>query len=249
MKTENGDLSLPTPKVHRLEPVRRTKREQRIESLEKLCAAARTLFVSRGYRATTLEQITAAAALTKGALYFYFGSKEAMLLRLLDGVEADVITPIVETLCDSEGSAREKLVQFVHQHAVLGLTNREDLLLLISMSIEFAEQTGEASARIKAIYNRLYKALESLIARGLKAGEIRAVAPVRELAAIIIANHDGIFLEWYRRGTQLNGKHLVRATRSIMLGGIGLLDASTNKTDTVSRAPRGAAKPARTRVR
>jgi hypothetical protein len=88
-----------------------------------------------------------------------------------------------------------------------------------------------------------------VIARGLKAGEIRAVAPVRELAAIIIANHDGIFLEWYRRGTRLNGKHLVRATRSIMLGGITLLDASAKKADTESRAPRAAARPARKRVR
>ena len=87
------------------------------------------------------------------------GSKEAVLLRLLDGVEADVITPIVETLCDSEGSARNKLVQFVHQHAVLGLTNREDLLLLISMSIEFAEQTGEASARNTVIKEEVLAAI------------------------------------------------------------------------------------------
>lgn len=48
--------------------VRRSKREQRDESIGNLLAAARSLFVSKGYRAGTLEQIATATGLTKGAV-------------------------------------------------------------------------------------------------------------------------------------------------------------------------------------
>ena len=61
---------------------RRTKVEQREASLEKLLSAARHLFVSKGYASTTLEEIAAAVEMTKGSVYFYFGSKEAVLLEL-----------------------------------------------------------------------------------------------------------------------------------------------------------------------
>ena len=43
--------------------------------------------MSKGYRSTDLEQIAGAADLTKGAVYFYFGSKEAVLIELLNRVQ------------------------------------------------------------------------------------------------------------------------------------------------------------------
>ena len=48
--------------------------------MELLLDAALRLFVSQGYRSTNLEQIAGVARLTKGAVYFYFRSKEAVLM-------------------------------------------------------------------------------------------------------------------------------------------------------------------------
>ncbi len=216
------------PSTHRVlpepaaPPPRRTKRQQRDESIEKLLAAACALFVSKGYRAATLEQIAAATGLTKGSVYFHFGSKEAVLVQLLDRVQADVIAPVVQILDSAQGTVWDKLVRFMHMHAEMGLTRRDDLLLLISMSIEFAEQDGVAAARLKHMYQQLYVPLGALIARGQASGEIRQDAPATELASVIIATHDGTFLEWYRRGAQLDGRGLVRAVLSILLHGLGV---------------------------
>ena len=63
---------------------KRTKRAQRDGSVDRLLSAAKALFVSKGYRATTLEQIASAAHLTKGAVYFHFGAKESVLITLLE---------------------------------------------------------------------------------------------------------------------------------------------------------------------
>lgn len=199
---------------------RRTRREQRGESVDKLLSAARALFVSKGYRSTTLEQIAAAAGLTKGTIYFYFRAKEAVLVQLLDRVESRLIAPALVILRAEAGPVSDKLVQFLRLHGEMGVTNREDMLLLISMSIEFAELEGTAAEAIKRMYGLLYAALEALMRRGQASGEIRRDAPAAELASVVVATHDGAFLEWYRRGTQLDGRDLVRATLSVLLHGL-----------------------------
>ncbi|MDB5861611.1 MAG: hypothetical protein JWQ76_5300 [Ramlibacter sp.] len=199
---------------------KRTKREQRDESVDKLLSAARTLFVSKGYRSTTLEQIAAAAGLTKGAVYFHFGAKEAVLVQLLDHVENQLIAPALDILKAEGSPVSDKLVQFLRLHGEMGITKREDMLLLISMSVEFAELEGPAAEAIKRMYGLLYHALEALIRRGQASGEIRRDAPAAELASVVVATHDGAFLEWYRRGTQLDGRDLVRATLSVLLHGL-----------------------------
>lgn len=201
-------------------PVRRTKREQRDESVDKLLSAARSLFVSKGYRSTTLEQVAAAAGLTKGAVYFHFGAKEALLVHLLERVEAQLITPALGILKGAGDPVFDKFAQFLRQHGEMGVTHREDMLLLISMSIEFAEIEGPAAEAIKRMYESLYRAIETLIKRGQVSGEFRRDAPAAELASIVIATHDGAFLEWYRRKSQLDGRNLVRAVVSVLMHGL-----------------------------
>lgn len=209
-----------TKTAHRAPPARRTKREQSDESIDKLLAAARSLFVSKGYRSTPLEQVAAAAGLTKGAVYFHFGAKEAVLVQLLERVEAQLIAPALEILEAPGDPVFDKFGQFLRMHGEMGVTNREDMLLLISMSIEFAELDGPAAEAIKRMYHRLHGAIEALIKRGQASGEFRRDAPAAELASIVIATHDGAFLEWYRRSSRLDGRNLVRAVVSVLMHGL-----------------------------
>jgi TetR/AcrR family transcriptional repressor of nem operon len=53
-------------------------------SKERILAGAKELFLSRGYRATTVEAICEKAGLTKGSLYYFFDSKEELGLAVLD---------------------------------------------------------------------------------------------------------------------------------------------------------------------
>lgn len=198
----------------------KTNAEQRQHSVEKLLGAALRLFVSRGYGATTLERIAAAARLTKGAVYFYFGSKEKILLELLKRVEPIVVDEVIEVTERAGPSAVDGMVAFVNNQAKLGIARRNEVLLLILMSLEFGGGRGAASKAIARIYRRLHRHVESLIRRGQKSGELRNNVPVRELAAIVMANHDGAFLEWHRRDEVLQGANLVRALRSILLYGL-----------------------------
>lgn len=188
--------------------------------MDLLLQAALRLFVSQGYRSTNLEQISGAAQLTKGAVYFYFGSKEAVLLELLRRVQDVVVDRAVSTVERTAGTATDRLIAYVHYQASLGITHRDEVLLLILMSLEFKEREGEVPAFIRALYARQRSFIDALIAAGQKNGEFRNDVPVREMSAIVQALDDGTFLEWFRRSDHLSGADLTRGLRTTLLNGI-----------------------------
>jgi AcrR family transcriptional regulator len=73
---------MPDVKSQRLEYVQQTK--------ESLLAAAETLFVREGFRATSIDAVGAAARFTKGAVYRHFADKEALFLAVFERVEVDI---------------------------------------------------------------------------------------------------------------------------------------------------------------
>ena len=213
------------------------KTEQRQLSVEKLLAVALRLFVSQGYRSTTLDQIADAAHLSKGAVYFYFGSKESVLMELLERVRTVVVDDAIRAAGQAGASAVERIVAFLHNQAKLGVSRRDDVFLLILMSLEFSHRRDRITRCIAGIYRRLHKYVEVLIRSGQKSGEFRSDVPVRELAAIVMANHDGAFLEWYRRAPSLNGPSLVRALRSVVLHGVARPRAARRFNTKMHRNP------------
>jgi len=205
-------------------PQRTMKRDQRRASIGRLLDSALHLFVSKGYHSTNLEQIAGAARLSKGAVYFYFGSKEAVLLELLKRVQAVVVDEALKTAAAGP-RAVDRIVAFLHHQAKLGVSHRDEVLLLILMSLEFGARKGPASRLIGRIYRRLYGFVERLVREGQASGELRTDLQAREAASIIMANHDGTFLEWYRRSGRLRGPALVRALRCVVLHGVARPEA------------------------
>ncbi len=188
--------------------------------MELLLEAALRLFVSQGYRSTNLEQIAGAAQLTKGAVYFYFRSKETVLLELLKRVQRTVVETAIEVAEAAGANPRDRMVAYVHYQAGLGITHRDEVLLLILMALEFKEREGDVQAFVTAIYARQCSFIEKLVQSGQKAGVFRRDVPARELASVVIGINDGTFLEWYRRSSVLDGRNLVKALRSLILGGL-----------------------------
>lgn len=196
------------------------KEQQRAASTENILACALHLFVKNGYRATTLDMIAAKAGLTKGAIYFYFKSKDVILLTLLDQSEKYVVDPIKNHIGRVGPTADAKLVKFINSQSLLGVTHPQHVLLLILVSIEFAGAENEIEGRVKAIYRRMYAHIEQVIAQGQKEGVFKSKLGSRELTAIVMAVHDGVLVEWYRRPRELTGRNLAIALRNTLLHGL-----------------------------
>ena len=100
-----------------MNPTEPTRRQRRKEARPaELAAAALALFVEKGFAATRLDDVAARAGVSKGTLYLYFDSKEALfravieesVLPLIDACELKV-----EALgADPERLLRELLVEW-----------------------------------------------------------------------------------------------------------------------------------------
>ena len=73
------------------------------ETRERLVRTGRELFGERGYDATSIESILAAAGVARGALYHHFATKEALFDAVLDQLVAE----IADTAADAARSASD----------------------------------------------------------------------------------------------------------------------------------------------
>lgn len=57
----------------------------------KLLAAARQAFAAQGYASTSMDDLTASAGLTRGALYHHFGDKKGLLQAVIDQLDVEML--------------------------------------------------------------------------------------------------------------------------------------------------------------
>ncbi|MFJ5456837.1 TetR/AcrR family transcriptional regulator [Pectobacterium sp. CHL-2024] len=69
--------------------VRRTRVEME-ETRATLLATARKVFSERGYADTSMDDLTAQASLTRGALYHHFGDKKGLLAAVVEQIDAEM---------------------------------------------------------------------------------------------------------------------------------------------------------------
>lgn len=67
---------------------RRVERAE--ETKAKLVSAARRAFAERGYAAASMDELTAAAGLTRGALYHSFGDKRGLLAAVVNEIDVQM---------------------------------------------------------------------------------------------------------------------------------------------------------------
>lgn len=204
----------------KVSPKIRTKREQRDFSIEAILASALQLFIRKGYRSTTVEQIATACSLTKGAVYFYFPNKAAVLFALFDEIEDLMINKMAARVAHAGPSMEDKLVALINSQSQMGLENTERMLLFILMLLEFNGADDDVETRVKAIYKRYYKAIEKIIRQGKIKGEFRSDVDVKSMSGIMMAINNGAMMEWYCRSGEHSGRELARAGRVIALSGV-----------------------------
>lgn len=68
---------------------RRTRAEME-QTRATLLATARKMFTERGYADTAMDELTAQAGLTRGALYHHFGDKQGLLAAVVQQIDAEM---------------------------------------------------------------------------------------------------------------------------------------------------------------
>ncbi len=71
-----------------------TRQQRAQQTRRRICAAAKELFLTRGYMATTITEIARSAGVAHQTVYFVFGSKAALLSAIMDAEIVGDLDPV-----------------------------------------------------------------------------------------------------------------------------------------------------------
>jgi len=166
-----------------------TRHLSEAERRAQILRAARSLFVENGYLATRMEDVAKRAQLSKGAVYFYFGSKRELFDALIEDEHATTLS-FLEAARNDPRPAAEKLIELGGQYLnyFAGLKSPPRFFLLMS---EMAIRDEAIRDRATEIHTRFVDELAQLIAEGIEAGSFREQDPLAA-AMMLKAFVDGL---------------------------------------------------------
>jgi TetR/AcrR family transcriptional regulator, transcriptional repressor for nem operon len=160
-------------------------------SKERLLAAAKELFLARGYAATTVDAICEKAQLTKGSFYYSFDSKEELGLAVLDWSLGRGVQLLASGPHAQMGNSVEKAFAFLDHLEKCAPELWSGGCLLGSFATELAETNPRMQQAVatmfQAVADDLAEQLQPLAAQG--AG--RQVLPAGELADTLLGLIEG----------------------------------------------------------
>ncbi len=149
-----------------------------------ILAAARGLFVERGYGATTIEAIADSAGVAPQTVYARLASKRGILFALLDEMAAEADRPRLDrALAEAKDDPRRQL------RACIAFTSR--LYARGIGLIDIARTVSGVEPDLAVLWSegegRRHKALSDIVADWARAGVLRPGMAAREAADLIWA--------------------------------------------------------------
>ena len=123
---------------------------RRLESRRKLLAAARELFIERGYEATRPQDIARSAGVASGTFYLHFKGKEDAFLAFADDAQAQLIAEYRKNLSGVSG-LRERLTVILRTLMAFDVEHPGMLHVAFLDPLNIAPEDGDA----RRIYDRL----------------------------------------------------------------------------------------------
>ncbi len=181
--------------------------------------AAVDLFARRGYHATSMRSIAAAADIQPAAIYHWFPAKESILIQLQNDF-MERLTDAVRTGMARVESPALKLAAAVREHVVYhGLHTREAFVT----DSEIRALSGEPREALLASRDRYQDLFRSLISEGMDADELNTPDPAVATYAILL-QCTGVAL-WFQPGGALDLDRIADLHIELVLGSLRAEDS------------------------
>lgn len=153
--------------------------------------AAQHLFVSKGFQATTVEDILTATGIAKGTLYYHFAGKDQVLAALIERTVARVAQH-AQAIAASDLAPVQKFLSIVSGAQMTGGDADLTEQLHAPGNAEFHLQSNVAMVRALA------PALTEVVEQGIEAGVFTTPQPREDVEIILVAGgmltDEGIFV-------------------------------------------------------
>jgi len=166
---------------------------------ERLLVAASSLMHARGYEATGVAELCEAAGAPKGSFYYWWPSKQALALAMLDHQWELARDRVVEPAF----SARKPIVEQFARYAELLVAVLSDEVEQTgsvhgcpfgNLVVELATRDDVVRERAEEILSQLRRVFATAIAAAKQTGELAADLDADDLAEAILAHLEGLFV-------------------------------------------------------
>lgn len=177
---------------------------------------AAELFDRLGYHDTTMQAIADRAGIRKPSLYYYFRSKDEMLVELHETLMTVVIGRHEQRLAAGELGPRELLRGMMRD--VIGLMESHPGYLRIFFE-SYRELPLDARRSVAAQRSRYRGMVSDVLVAGVAKGEFGDIDP--ELTSIAVLSLVNWTYQWFRRSGPLTADEVADRFWRMLLDGIG----------------------------
>jgi AcrR family transcriptional regulator len=169
-------------------PRRRRRKEARPAEIVE---AARKCFVLNGFAATRIEDVGRQAGVSKGTVYLYYETKEALFEAVIRANVLPVIDSVIEAIRADETTPAPKQLEYIARtmyREIVGTERRRLLHLVIAEGPRFPWLT---EFYYREILGKGLEALRAVIERGEARGELKGNGldrnPQMLMAPVVVA--------------------------------------------------------------
>lgn len=181
-------------------PAKRPRWQRRPEARpEEILGAALEVFGELGFARTRLDDVARRAGVSKGTLYLYFDSKDALFRAMVTARLEAVLAYAEEFVRGWKGSSSDLLRQFIREYWVT--MNRPDKLRLSKVVLAELSSFPELGKwYYQEVILRTRRVIESILARGIETGEFRSVnTPFTARALQLLVVNMAQFLHYFQK--------------------------------------------------
>lgn len=185
-----------------------------IDKDRRIRESALTLFHERGYHAASVRSVAARARIDPAGLYYYYPSKQALLVSLLEGIMRTLIDLIEQAVAAAGPRPPERLRQAVIANVTFhGLHPRE---ASISDS-ELRGVTWRNRARIVALRDRHEQIFRAIVERGNAEGCWHTDPRLAVFAIMAVCNE---VCHWFRPNGPLPLEQIAAFDADFLIGAL-----------------------------
>ncbi len=184
---------------------------------EQILDAAEKVFSRMGFNQARMDDIVAESSLSKGALYWYFKSKDDIIHGLLERVFTGEMRK-AESLIEDEGVASER-IEVLIQTAIQDIKRLSRMMPLAYEFIALAARRQLVRSAIRRYYAHYQAILSEIIRQGMEAGEFEPGDP-DDVAVAAIGFVEGMALMWFLGPGRVDWDRMGDLPNKILLQGI-----------------------------